>query len=391
MYAIWTNPSLNRSFIGVSNPKAELSEFLKCTIDDGSKTLKTVCIFEGFEYYFEFYDANLGNKRSVTGLVMNVYEDKIKIKCSYNREDKKKKHIRCNECERKDHCTNKNNEPMPTCNCILNPPDRDKYEDPEIIFIPLSNLMSIKYISSDRINHNREDRVMLLGISATVIKAIVLRLEFFDDQIKSSVRSIDMKIGGIYELTYERRHSIFESTAKLVQIEDNRNLNNNNNCNCGTVKPGRGFVRENIGSNNSICITPDHNHDKDNFMVEPPVEGISLVVDTSEDFSGRYETIELSALRNCVLVSEPDEDSDTGGTGDDNNTEEGNTGCGCCMNKTDGCNPPASGTLPVYTYNYDAYGQECKATLVGDEAEIVLNGEKSTVSLDELFKFYLGL
>ena len=61
------------------------------------------------------------------------------------------------------------------------------------------------------------------------------------------------------------------------------------------------------------------------------------------------------------------------------------------MNKTDGCNPPASGTLPVYTYNYDAYGQECKATLVGDEAEIVLNGEKSTVSLDELFKFYLGL
>ena len=187
---------------------------------------------------------------------------------------------------------------MPTCNCILNPPLNTDYDEPLVYFIPIANIIDIKYIGTQNDNKNkREDvHVMLLGISATMVKAIVLRLEFFDDAINDAVKYVEMKAGNIYDIAYEDKDgTIYESRAKVIRIEEDPD-----GCEC--CKPGKGFVRENVGGNNIIYTSCCHH--KNDFIQEPPVPLVKIIVDTSEDFSGRYETILLHEIRDCTLVSD---------------------------------------------------------------------------------------
>lgn len=239
------------------------------------------------EYKFSFYDGIYGLHKSVTGLVMNVYEDQIKIKCI----DSKKDMADCDES--KNHIL----PPMPTCNCVLNPPDMSKYDEPDIYFIPIKNIMDVSYITNAITKPKGGTRIMILGISATIIKAIVVKLEFFDDNCEESIKCVDLETDKVYDLIYEYNGSVYENRVKIVGIED---------CACITDNPNS-IVRENIGFDNTVYL--DICHNKDDFMRGDPVRQVKITVDTSETFDGNLEVIMLDSIRDCTLVEDIDDDT----------------------------------------------------------------------------------
>lgn len=357
MQQIWTNPSVERSFISLHISKSELLNYLKLTAtQENSRSNKEILVFPNMEYQFTFYDADYGTRRSITALVTKVYEDQIKVKYVPSKNTDK---LHCKEC-RKTDCPKKyepiQEGPMPTCNCILNPADLSFYEEPVTYFIPIANLINAAYVKNPTPPKPKEKgdvKVMLLGISATMVKAIIIRLGFFDDSIQDAVKYVELKVGGVYDIAYEAPDgTIYESRAKVVKIEEADDIK--------SAKPGKGFVRENVGMDGAIYTACA----KDKFMKDPPAPMVRIIVDTSENFSGRFETIYLHTIRDCTCVEEgeiiiPD------------NKPSDN---GCCCEST-------------YKYNYD----NMSATITGDNVDLIICGKPQTVSLESLVKYYLGV
>lgn len=350
---------------------------LKLTVTDSdSGTSTSTLIFPGMEYDFTFYDTTYMKLYSITGLVEDVYEDQIKIK-----------YIKNNTTTASNSNTTANG--MPNCNCVLHTPDLSKYEGPAIIFIPIANIVNIKYkwvANNASINDTTEVRVMLLGVSATAIKAIIIRMAFFEDCLEEAVKFVDLKANNIYDLTYESKDgAIYESRVKVISIEDAANT---------MCKPGAGFVREHVGCCNSVYT--DCSCSKDEFMSAPPVKKYKIVVDTSETFTGRYETIMLDAIRDCALVYDANNDPSS-----DVNTEDF---CSHCGHKTHNCNPkhcghflpppvkPGCGCEPAMpqTYVY-TYNNMYKAVVSGDKVCITAEGNTVEMDLESLVKYYLGV
>ena len=326
MQQIITNPSKQRSVTSLVINKTELVEYLKITFNDSS----AISIFPNMEYNFIFYNSITGDVDRLTALVTKVYEDQIRVKYSTTSTEVIKD---CSKCSNSS-CSNKNKPniskqaPMPTCNCVLNPPDTSKYEEPRIYFIPIHNLIDVSYVlnsSGDSNNQNNRDevKVMLLGISATMVKAIVVRLQFFEDSIEDAIKYVDLKAGGIYDISYEEKDgTIFESRVKIKEIEE---VGDGKYDSC---KPGKGFVREHVGSNNFIYTTCSCS--KADFMQSPPVKRVKIIVDTSETFEGRYECIMLDSIRDCKLVD---------GSNFDKDFIESECCCDGCEFKTHTCTP----------------------------------------------------
>ena len=351
-------------------------------------------LFHDMEYKFTFFDPNTGSVQNIIGLVKAIYENQIKILYTTNSTNNCTNCPRCNECS--NSTTNKNqiSEGMPTCSCVLNPPDySNKYAAVSSYFIPVSNIIDVSYItyiSSNDNNDSEESKedihVMLLGISATIVKAIVIRLGILDDSIQDAVRYVELKTGGIYDLAYECKDgTIFESRVKVVKIEEDDDIDSN-------CKPGKGFVREHVGCHDAIYTT--RCKPRDEFMNVPPVRRVRITVDTSETFNGRYEVIPLSAIRDCVLVQGPEEEELTGTTVDC---------CEGCYYRTEDCNPCNCGhyieppkkpdgcgcmTPNTYTYVYD---NMYKVTVTGECATISIKGDEHQIPLNEVFKYYLGV
>ena len=128
MQQIWTNPSVERSFIQLSVSNATLNEYMKLNVKNGNSSPKDISTFQGFEYFFSFYDANYGTIRSIKALVTDVYSDQIMVKYKPTKETDK---VDCAICKKKNECNNNGRKipqsPMPTCNCILNPPLNTNY------------------------------------------------------------------------------------------------------------------------------------------------------------------------------------------------------------------------------------------------------------------------
>lgn len=388
MPQIYSNPSYKRSFTSntVDISQAKLDTILTLSVGD-----KSITIIPQFEYWFQFYDPVYGTIRNLKALVEDIL-DNNQIKVKYIKSENQD-FVDCNKCKCKcqnwiDNSKEDRQKPMPTCNCILNPPDMSKYEGPITLYIPIENLVNVVYVKSgeDKDPKKGETKVMLLGISAEMVKAIIIRMEFFDDSLPDAVKLIDVKVGGIYDIAYQDEDgTIYESRSKVVKIEED---DDHEQC-----KPGKGFVRECVGSDNSVYYCCDRSHSKEDFMQEPPVKKVRLIVDTSEDFIGRYEVIMLDTIRDCTLVTEAqDEPIEPTDPVDDI--------CKCCKDKYDGCNKETCGHYyehvcgdncsckKVYNFDNDNY----KATLSKDQVHIdSKDNEPIDVSVDELIKFYLGL
>lgn len=330
------------------------------------------------EYDFVFFDATYMKLYSIIGLVEDVYEDQIKIKYLQNNKSPSKNFINMAQG-------------MPNCNCILSTPDISKYEGPATIFVPIANIVNIRYkwtTNNTDIKDTTEVRVMLLGVSATAIRAIIIRMAFFEDNLEEAVKFVDLKAGNIYDLTYESRDgAIYESRVKIMSVEDAENKD---------CKPGNGYVREHIGCGNSIYT--DCSCTKDEFMNAPPAKKYKIVVDTSEAFVGRYETIMLDAIRDCTLVYDAYKDQSS-------DVNEDTDYCKHCNHKTKNCNPKHCGHFlpphvkPEYgcgehimpkTYVYK-YRNMYKAIISGDKVSITAEGKTTKINLESLVKYYLGI
>ena len=338
------------------------------------------------EYIIKFYDTGLGIVRNITGLVENIYNESsavepcIQIKYIENESCT----VECKSCTRS--CVNKNNnKAIPICNCVLNPPSSTKYKSPINIYIPMVNILDIKFnrenmSPSKGLKHERGTKVMILGISATAIKAIVIHLEFFDDCLEKAVKYVDLAVDNVYDLSYlsKKSNSIFEIRGKLISIQE---------CVGEPCKNGKGFVREIICPDNSIVSNCTEGCKKD-FMKAPPVKKIKLTFDTSEDFSGYYETITLDSIRDCELVSDdttPDSDA---------NEEVSTVTCTCSNNNactTPTCeyykNSPCCSKSDNTSYLIGDY----KIIVDGDKIKVDNNGEKSDIDMSEVLKFYFGV
>ena len=249
------------------------------------------------EYTFTFYDDTYGYRRAVTGLVVDVYEDQIKIKCV-----KDKDMVDCNKCHKRKSCGRASDHilaPMPTCNCVLVPPDTSKYDEPTIYFIPLQNIVNVSYIISE--NNQKPPKkiggtkVMVLGISATIVRAIVINLDIIEDNLEESVREVTLEAGKVYDFVYEEHGSIYENRGKVVDIQEVPT-----DCTTGE----NSIVRENVGEGDSIYTRCHHRTHKKDFMNQPPIRKILIKIDVSEEYDGEYEIIELSSIRDCTLVEE---------------------------------------------------------------------------------------
>ena len=237
---------------------------------------------------------------------------------------------------------------------------------------------------------------MLLGISANIVKAIVVRLDFIEENLDDAIKYVELHKGGIYDLCYETRDgTLFESRVKLMDIEE---VPNDGTCGC---RSKYGYVREHVGCSNAI-YTRCH-HDKDDFLMSEPVRKIKLIVDTSEDFEGRYEAIMLDMVRDCKEVID----------GNDQEFIVYDDICKCCPHKCEGCDPlccdyhdhpdmppippkPPKGDgcgcgTPTYEYTYKDVDNSYKAVVNGEDVTLTIKGKDTKLSLDELIKYYLGI
>ena len=388
MQRVWTNPSLQRSVITPKYIQSHLSEILRIKMTDTDFSTKEVIVFPDMEYNIVFHDATYGTIKSIKGLVTNVYDDQIKVKYIKNQDPI------CTKCHSNDKKkkSNKNQPPMPTCNCVLNPADISKYNGPEIFFIPVANILNIEYIVSKdekEKNKNKDNgvKVMLLGISATFVKSIIVRLEFFDDAIENAVKYVDLQKDGIYDIAYESKDgTVYESRAKVVSIEEVRD----DHC-----KQKNTIVHENVGFDNSVyfdCSCSYHTHTKEDFMKEPPVKRVKIVVDTSESFTGRFEYIMLDSIRDCTLVQDPN----------CNCIDQAKIDYVCrnCKDKSDSCDPATCEIFNKdngcgncanphkFEYYYDG---KFKATVDGENVSLYGNGKETKLDIDTLIKYYLGI
>lgn len=383
--SLWTNPSQERSTSLINNVTTELSNYARITISamvDPSYGSKEVLVFPGMEYIIKYYDTKLGVIKNLVGLVEAVYGENEQVEpCIWfkYKETNESCTVECKSCNRA--CSSKNNaKSIPICNCVLNPPKSDKYTTPVTAYIPVRNILDIKFNREnmspmEEAKRERGTRVMILGISATTVQAIVIHLEFFDDCLEDAVKYVDLSVGNIYNVVYlsKRDNTIYEFRGKLESIQEFIDE---------PCKNGKGFVRETVECGNSVISSKASKKD---FMEAPPVKKVKLIFDTSEDFSGHYTTITLDSIRDCSYESgdaSPDLDEDTAAI------------CACCSHNTGICKPNSCGHFRPHKPK-----PEGKCYLLGDY-KVLVDGDKIIVDskekkfdldMSEVLKFYLGV
>lgn len=270
---------------------------------------KYILCMPNIEYVFTYIDPDTGDKVTIKALAKGFFKDCIKVQYVNDTKDS----VCCN-CQSK-----KTNNGIPNCSCILNPSNISKYDCSKVLFIPIANLLNIDYITNER--YNGEVRVMLLGISAEVVKAIIIRMAIFDDKVEDAVKNVTLEAGKTYNFTYISGNNIRSTRAKVVNIEEVEG--------CICSRPGTDYVREHVGAHSSVYVN-FNDATKEEFMHARPAKKVKIIVDVSNDESGIYETIMLDCIRDCTLSD---------GSTSDSTTENEDPICRCCPHAYNGCNP----------------------------------------------------
>ena len=163
---------------------------------------------------------------------------------------------------------------------------------------------------------SKEDvKIVILGISSTLLRSIVIRLGLIDDDPDKGTTYVDMKVGNRYNITYDKRNTIYELSGKLICIKEL--------CNPLTENQDKQFVRQTCGCEDNNYYDPNYDsefrqppecigmHDKvydsccndaNHFLIsDKNVFGreVELLFDTGVDGYPCYEKILLSSIRFC--------------------------------------------------------------------------------------------
>ena len=274
MHQIWTNPSLQRNKILANGSNSELINCLKWSrIDSSGAIIDSILLMPGLEYVFRYIDPDDGNMVSIKATALTFYKDCIKVKCI----EKMLSRMQFNNCHSFSGCM---------CTPIVN----SKNDETDILFIPIANIIDIKILDKN----DEEVRVMILGISAEIVKAIIVNMSIFDDRLENAVKKVTLEVGKTYDISYIKNNTIYDCTGKIVLIEEDHNDTiANNHC---------GHVREHVRDSDSHYIEFD-DMSKEEFMSAQPVRRVKIVVDTSEMFNGDHEIILLDSIRDCTLIN----------------------------------------------------------------------------------------
>lgn len=276
MHQIWTNPSLQRNVVLANGNKSEMIGCLKWSkIDSCRNEINTITVMPGLEYAFKYMEPDTGNMVSIKAIAIDFFKDCIKVKCIERLQEQNSVFNNCHM-----HMG---------CQCIEN--YTVKNDETDILFIPTANIINIKECLYDK--RNKEVRVLILGISAEIVKAIVINMSIFDDRYEDAVKKITLEAGKIYDISYMENNTIYNCTGKIVHIEEDDNSVINTPPCC--------HVREHVRNCDSYYMGFD-DVSKEEFMNANPVNRVKIIMDTSEMFSGDYETIFLDSIRDCTLV-----------------------------------------------------------------------------------------
>lgn len=284
------------------------------------KYQKSIIVIPGYEYTINFYDSDSSGRKTITGLVSEVFGD-----------DKCNQYILLKYRETKEDTK----QVVGGCGCVVNKSSGD-YDDCIVKSIPIQVIFDIQYggnnpfYQSCKCEENNSCckggwTTVLLGIDATLVKAVTINLKLLDDQCDNAVKLIEMKQNGIYEIAYCKpgTSTVYEFTGKLSSIEpieDQTVGENTGIVHCKCCAPN-----ENVGVAGSIYTSSGYHCDLDKFMSDiGPWMDVKLTFDTSEITDGTFDSINLSWIREIKDVTSEEDD----------NSEEDNptNNCNCCAN-----------------------------------------------------------
>ena len=229
-----------------NGPTVSIKENLVLSFYRNDQSTYDVPVYEGSMYRIQYYDPSIQTYRTVTGLVTGISTEYIALAVTTVQ----------------DSAGN-------ICLCS----NRDKlagYLSNEVFYVPVQNISTIvvidPYNTSDSTTptERTEQFVAILGISSQVIRAVIVRLTIFGDDVKHSVTSVDMEVGRNYHIVYGRNNSVYEINGKLIKIEE-LPLNGSETLECGYVRPDNQVVgaNNNIYDANYFYNLPKYNPDGD--------------------------------------------------------------------------------------------------------------------------------
>lgn len=232
------------------------------------------------------------------------------------------------KCRFYNYC-NSSNKSTNMCKCETS---KEEYENTKKLNIISSNIIDIKLVSNIECccdikpdtNKNEEVKILLLGISATQLRFIIINMKFIDDQMDDAFKEINFKTGNRYKVVYNEKESstdkcncgnIYELTGTLTSIQPITD------CACRNPDTSNSIVRavtcnhpeEIVGLYNSIYPATDCSTDKDKFLSGEPIkEDYYLTFDTtSMPMNSTSTTIKLSQIRDVDLLCENTCNNDT--------------------------------------------------------------------------------
>ena len=306
---------------------ADCSTYTGCHIKDdyesGSSnsgedsTVKTVEIFTGKRYKITFYNEGFFN--TMSGIVNGIYADEDDVLSGY-----------INFTAFDSNCSN------PTvCNSGTK------------VSIGIGNIQDVEEIV-DTSNNKPDDsdttyegeiKVMILGITATTIRSLVIRLGLINDNPDEATTYVDMEVGKTYHLVYSKNNTVYEIEGKLVDITELskywengdhqfvRNIGDYMEGGLGKY-PGSGLYDKKYNVNNKIGskIYPDQPFyppknppvpgmygvpyeelsEQDAFLCcdKDKIHDVKFTFDTGTNGYQCFETVMLSSIRDCCNVSD---------------------------------------------------------------------------------------
>ena len=261
-----TNGSVreNKIFVNLLRTESSIVDHMELSIYkstcDNRTLKKTVLIFIGYEYTVSFYDIESCNIVTLTGVVESFTGDNS----NYANQYFTLRYVPQNQSA--SDVDKEVTKGLPNCSCVFNKPSDDKYPVSTTVDICTSMIMDINYatkgIPCPGLNEEGV-KVVLLGISAEIVKAIVINLKMINDGCCCSnpVKDVTLEVGNKYTISYfnSKDNAVYTFDGKLISITETDNSSTSNSI----VR-----VCEQAGLNNSIynsncCIASS---DKDKFL-----------------------------------------------------------------------------------------------------------------------------
>ena len=261
-----------------NGPTATIVEHVVLTFLSTNGQTYEVPVYAGSMYKITYYDSAIQNWRTITGMVTGINTSTIAVEVMTV---------------------------MDSAGNICLCSHRDTlagFISAEYFYVPITNISSIVAVDPSKTDDQQptptptercETFVSVLGISSTVIRAVIVRLKIFDDDVQHTVTPVDMVVGNSYHVTFAKDNSVYELEGRLVRIEE-LGLFGNETAECGYVRQDNSNT-EVVGANGN---TYDPNYFYSLPKYNPDGVRIRFVFDTSRDFVTRYDTVMLGDIRN---------------------------------------------------------------------------------------------